>query len=225
MQRFFREGAVAATLTVRRAYAWCAWWIRSKEPKLPHGRCVRRFPHRARHGSATQGARVDQVGVNPPGRAVVLVGAYRVTARRAGPWPVKARWASLSRAGPSDQQKLASVQVSELGPSPGVLTDRFDCRSRWASRGLGSDGEQPRDQRPSAHGVCVNASWKLRDGGEAGAAVAASGTSRPNRPGKARGSIGGRRFGLSTARCWRTARGRVLGVTSGARLWAGSGAT
>jgi hypothetical protein len=65
--------------------AWCARRIRSKEPKLPHGRCAWRFPLHAWHGFATRGARVDQVGVNPPRRAVVPVGAKSATERRAAP--------------------------------------------------------------------------------------------------------------------------------------------
>jgi hypothetical protein len=46
---------------------------------------VRCDPGSRRHGFATRGARVEQVGVNPPRRAVATVGAESVTERRAAP--------------------------------------------------------------------------------------------------------------------------------------------
>jgi hypothetical protein len=51
-----------------------------------------RFHAAHRHGFATRGVRVDEVGVNPPRRAVVAVGAESVTERRAAPDLGKLGW-------------------------------------------------------------------------------------------------------------------------------------
>lgn len=78
------------------------------------------FPGIARYGFVTGGARVCQVGVNPPGRAVVVVGVDAVE-RPSDPWPEKAR-RTASRKGRRHlvERGLPRAKL-EVGQHVGVL--------------------------------------------------------------------------------------------------------
>lgn len=94
---FFREGAWVAALegapSVSEAHRADPFGNEAHTAGPLH--CVV-FPGAARHGFVTGGARVCQVRVNPPGRAVVVVGVD-VVERPSDPWPEKARLAALRK--------------------------------------------------------------------------------------------------------------------------------
>lgn len=102
-----------------------------------------------------------------------------------------------------------------------MLTDRLDCRSRQTTWGLFSRArreQRPTRRGPSAHRVRVKsrseAASPWPSGGSSGG-CRRSGELARRRVGR---SVDGRRSGLTTARCWRIARGWVLGALGTARF-------
>jgi hypothetical protein len=83
--RLFREGACKTALTVRCARRTVYLADPFYRAQVTAWASVTAIPGRDRHGFATRGVRIEQVGVNPPGRAVATVGADSVTERRAAP--------------------------------------------------------------------------------------------------------------------------------------------
>jgi hypothetical protein len=78
---FFRERSWGAALQGESSLSRRAGGSVRKR-SVPQGRRATVFPYEARHGFATGGVRACQVGVNPPRRAVVLVGVDAVEAKR-----------------------------------------------------------------------------------------------------------------------------------------------
>jgi len=108
--------------------------------------------------------------------------------------------------------------VSEFGRSLGVLTDHLDCRSRqtaWGPPGAANSGSLG---GPSAHRVRVKSRSEAapsRPSGGSSGGYRRSGELAHRGVGR---SVDGRRSGLTTARCWRIARGWVLGALGTARF-------
>ena len=73
-----------------RTSVWPAGRIRSRETVTARSLGLASLQGGVRHGFVTGGARVSQVGVNPPWQAVVAVGVEKANSR-SDPWPEEAR--------------------------------------------------------------------------------------------------------------------------------------
>jgi hypothetical protein len=73
----FRESVRKTALEAGRASARSAGWLRSKEAVTARPPSYVELSGVGRHGAATVGVRVSQVGVNPLRRAVVVGGIER----------------------------------------------------------------------------------------------------------------------------------------------------
>jgi len=73
----FRESVREAALKAGRASARSAGWLRSQEAVTARPPGYTGLSGVGRHGAATEGVRVSQVGVNPLRRAVVVGGIER----------------------------------------------------------------------------------------------------------------------------------------------------
>jgi hypothetical protein len=84
----------------------------------------------ARHGLVTGGARVSQVGVNPPWQAVVAVGVEKANSR-SDPWPEEARWVKPCKGwGHSVARRLAAAIRVEVWAIRERVRGALRCRSR-----------------------------------------------------------------------------------------------
>jgi hypothetical protein len=96
---------------------------RSREAHHRRAAPLRHFPHAVGHGFVTWGARACQVGVNPPRRAVAVVGVDAVS-KPSDPWPEEARLASDRKGCRHSAEGGLPPRLPEIGRCAGVLGER-----------------------------------------------------------------------------------------------------